>query len=185
MLNLAVLFTFVNLSVLAEDDTGGIPWWGILLILVIITIVVIWALTRSANFSEKDVPHIDHAHAEPAEPAAAAVQAEPAAEAVQAEPVAEPAHAEPVAMVPDDLTRIEGIGPKIASVLNAAGIQTFAQLAEADPEAIKKILHDEDPRLARLGDPRTWPAQARLAAAGDMNGLQAMTEKLKGGRQVE
>jgi predicted flap endonuclease-1-like 5' DNA nuclease len=86
--------------------------------------------------------------------------------------------------VPDDLKIIEGIGPKIASVLNAAGIQTFAQLAETDPETIHKILVDTDPRLARLGDPTTWPAQAKLAAAGDMAGLQALQDSLKGGRQA-
>ncbi|OGO71867.1 MAG: hypothetical protein A2Z49_04955 [Chloroflexi bacterium RBG_19FT_COMBO_56_12] len=79
---------------------------------------------------------------------------------------------------------IEGIGPKIADVLNAAGIQTFAQLAETDPETIHKILVDTDPRLARMSDPTTWPAQAKLAAAGDMAGLQALQDSLKGGRQA-
>jgi predicted flap endonuclease-1-like 5' DNA nuclease len=181
MLNLAALFAFGNLSVLAQDETGGVPWWVILLILVIVTMVVIWALTRSTKFSEKDAPHIEHT---PAEPAVEPVHAAPVVEAVRAEPAVEMVQAEPVVVIPDDLTVIEGIGPKIASVLNAAGIQTFAKLAETDPEEIRKILREADPRLARLGDPRTWPTQAKLAAAGDMSGLQALTATLKGGRQV-
>jgi predicted flap endonuclease-1-like 5' DNA nuclease len=48
---------------------------------------------------------------------------------------------------PDDLKKIEGIGPKIASVLQAAGIATFAQLAATDVGRIEEILEAEDPRL--------------------------------------
>lgn len=181
MVNTAVLFAFLNRSLYAEEETGGIPWWVILLLLVIVTIAVIWALTRSTKYSEADAPHVEHAHTEHTE----AVPVEPTrSEAVVIEPAAaEPAPAVP--LVPDDLKVIEGIGPKIASVLNAAGIFTFAQLAETDPDTIRKILFDADPRLARLGDPTTWPAQAKLAAAGDMAGLQALQDSLKGGRQVD
>lgn len=173
MLKMTALFTLVNLSMFAQSEMGGVPWWAILLILVIVTMVVIWALTSHAKFSEHDAPHVDHTHVEHDE------------ESVHAEPAPETAQAEATPLVPDELTIIEGIGPKIASVLNAAGIQTFTQLAETDSEEIRKILHDADPRLARLGDPRTWPAQAKLAAAGDMSGLQALKDTLKGGRQVD
>ena len=181
MLNTTVVFSFVNLGILAEDPSGGIPWWVILLLLAIVTIVVIWALTRNANFSEADAPHVEHIQAEHVEDAA--VAEEPArVEPALAVGAASEVPAAPV--VPDDLQVIEGIGPKIAGVLNAAGIQTFAQLAVADPETIRKILLDTDPRLARLGDPRTWPAQAKLAAADDMPGLKKLQDSLKGGRQV-
>lgn len=177
MLNMAALFAYGSSGILAEDQTGGIPWWVILLLLGIVTIVVIWALTRNASFSESDAPHVEHTHAEHIEVVAAGEPAfvEPAPPAAPEAPAAPVTH--------DDLVVIEGIGPKIAGVLNAAGIQTFAQLAETDPETIRKILFDADPRLARLGDPATWPAQARLAAAGDMPGLQAFQDSLKGGRQ--
>jgi len=41
---------------------------------------------------------------------------------------------------PDDLKKIEGVGPKIASILAEAGFETFAKLAKADPEKIREIL---------------------------------------------
>ena len=39
----------------------------------------------------------------------------------------------------DDIELIEGIGPKIAKVLADNGIRTFAQLADAKPEAMTEI----------------------------------------------
>lgn len=177
MLNTIILFAFENTESLQEESNGGLDWWVILLLLAIVTIVVIWALTRNAEFSESDAPHVDHAHAERVE---TAVVEEPAY--VEPSPPAAPEPA-PVSFSPDNLIVIEGIGPKIAAVLNAAGIQTFGQLADTEPEAIRQILYEADPRLARLGNPSTWPAQAKLAAAGDMAGLQALQDTLKGGRE--
>jgi predicted flap endonuclease-1-like 5' DNA nuclease len=86
---------------------------------------------------------------------------------------------------PDDLRRIEGIGPKISRVLQAAGITTFAQLAAAQVDEIERILEAEDPRLGRLADPGTWPEQARLAADGDWEELVALQAQLKGGRRMD
>lgn len=82
---------------------------------------------------------------------------------------------------PDDLKRIEGIGPKISQVLQAAGITTFELLAAADADQLAQILQDAKIRVA---DPTTWPEQARLAAAGDWKGLQALQARLKGGRRA-
>ena len=65
---------------------------------------------------------------------------------------------------PDDLRKIEGIGPKIQATLQAAGIETFDQLAAVKPEEIKKILTDAG---IRIGYPDTWPEQAALAAKND------------------
>ncbi|MFC2016052.1 helix-hairpin-helix domain-containing protein [Chloroflexota bacterium] len=83
---------------------------------------------------------------------------------------------------PDDLKRIEGIGPKISSVLQAAGISTFSQLASADVASLEQILEAESPRLRRLANPGTWPAQAKLAEAGDWDGLAAFQGTLRAGR---
>lgn len=80
-------------------------------------------------------------------------------------------------IVPDDLTRIEGIGPKIAAVLNEAGVHTFGQLAALNVEQIKGILAGK----VRLARPDTWPEQAALAARGDWEGLTALQATLKGG----
>jgi predicted flap endonuclease-1-like 5' DNA nuclease len=80
----------------------------------------------------------------------------------------------------DDLTAVEGIGPKIASVLQAAGITTFAQLAAADIAHLDEILEAANLRLA---SPETWPQQAKLAADGDWDALKELQDRLKGGRQ--
>jgi predicted flap endonuclease-1-like 5' DNA nuclease len=89
----------------------------------------------------------------------------------------------PVQLEPDDLTRIEGIGPKIAGVLQAAGVLTFAQLAETNLLRLGDILEAESPRLRRLAEPSTWPEQAALAAAGEWEALQALQGTLKRGRR--
>jgi len=82
---------------------------------------------------------------------------------------------------PDDLTRVEGIGPKMSSVLQQAGIETFRHLARSDPQELKRLLRDE--RL-QFADPSTWPEQAALAAAGAWEDLAALQEELSGGRRV-
>jgi len=80
----------------------------------------------------------------------------------------------------DDLAIIEGIGPKIASTLNRAGIKTFKQLAETDVNKLHQILSE-----AKLpGDPGIWPQQAKLAAEGKMDELKKLQEELQGGRRV-
>lgn len=82
---------------------------------------------------------------------------------------------------PDNLRRIEGVGPKISGVLIAAGVRTFAGLAATDVERLREILREGG---VRVGDPGTWPEQAALAAAGDWDGLAALQGQLKGGRRV-
>ena len=84
-------------------------------------------------------------------------------------------------VLPDDLTLVEGIGPKTVEVLAAAGITTFAGLAASDPGKLLEILRAAG---LRLGDPSTWPQQAGLAAAGKMDALKALQDSLKGGRRV-
>lgn len=82
---------------------------------------------------------------------------------------------------PDNLRRIEGIGPKISQVLQSAGITTFQQLAATEVSKIEQILRDAGNRLS---DPGTWPEQAQLAADGDWAGLAELQRQLKGGRRV-
>ena len=82
---------------------------------------------------------------------------------------------------PDDLKRIEGIGPKISSVFQKAGITTFAQLATSEASRLEHILREAGIGLA---DPTTWPEQASLAAAGNWDALEKLQGELKGGRRV-
>jgi predicted flap endonuclease-1-like 5' DNA nuclease len=91
---------------------------------------------------------------------------------------------EEAAAVPDDLKRIEGIGPKISGVLQEAGITTYVQLADAEVSRLEQILGEADPRLMRLAKPTTWPEQAALAAAGEWDALRALQNELKGGRRA-
>jgi small subunit ribosomal protein S2 len=79
----------------------------------------------------------------------------------------------------DDLTHIAGIGVKISSVLRSAGIDTFAKLATAKVDSIRKILEAENPSLLRLTDPSAWPEQARIAADGDWEALSNLQNKNK------
>ncbi len=81
----------------------------------------------------------------------------------------------------DDLTLIEGIGPKIAELLNAAGIVTFGDLAKAKPAAIKTTLEAAGKRY-QMHDPATWPKQATLARDGKMAELKKLQAELKGGK---
>ena len=80
----------------------------------------------------------------------------------------------------DDLTKVEGIGPKIAVVLNTNGITTFAQLAKADPAAMQEMLKKSGGRF-NMAKPDTWPQQADLAANGKWDELQKLQDELHGG----
>ncbi|MCP3928445.1 MAG: DUF4332 domain-containing protein [Bacteroidetes bacterium] len=83
--------------------------------------------------------------------------------------------------VADNLKKIEGIGPKIAQILTEAGIDTFAKVAKTKPEKISSILLNVHKRY-RIHDPATWPAQAKLAAAGKWDELKKWQGDLKGGK---
>ncbi len=83
----------------------------------------------------------------------------------------------------DDLAIIEGIGPKAAEAIVAAGIDTFAQLAATSAEAIKEILNASTSKVQHL-DPTTWPQQAQLAAEGKMDELKKLQDELNGGKAV-
>ena len=83
---------------------------------------------------------------------------------------------------PDDLKRIEGIGPKISGLLGDAGISAFSQLASMEASRIKEILSERG--LRSPADPTTWPEQAALATEGKWDELETLQAGLKGGRRV-
>ncbi|MFO7901012.1 MAG: helix-hairpin-helix domain-containing protein, partial [Planctomycetota bacterium] len=62
------------------------------------------------------------------------------------------------AATPDDLTAIQGIGPKTQERLSALGIDSFAALAEADPAELAAGL---DGRRAGVKTVRKWIASAK------------------------
>lgn len=97
---------------------------------------------------------------------------------------AKPAAAEKTTKAPaaDKLTKIEGVGPKIESLLKAAGITNFAELAKAKVADLKAILEKAGSRY-KMHDPTTWPQQAALAAKGEWDKLAKLQDELKGGKK--
>jgi predicted flap endonuclease-1-like 5' DNA nuclease len=144
-----------------EGPAKGLPWWAWVIIILVI-FILFWLVFRSRPEEEIKTPS-------PVAPE----EKKPAPEKEM------PLETTP--QQPDDLTLIEGIGPKINTILQAVGVHTFGQLAALAPERITEILTASGIRLA---DPKSWPEQARLAAAGEMKQLHVYQETLKGGREV-
>jgi predicted flap endonuclease-1-like 5' DNA nuclease len=157
----------VTVNALKPNAATGLPWWAWVLIVLALVVVLVWLMRRQP--------------AESAQPEAAAPAPVEAAGVLPA-PCAPRAATAPTQATPDDLTIIEGIGPKIAGLLQAAGITTFAQLGVADVDRLKGILAEA--HLSRLADPTTWGDQATLAAAGKWGDLEKLTQQLKGGRRA-
>lgn len=83
----------------------------------------------------------------------------------------------------DDLSIIEGIGPKIANILFDNGVFTFRQLATTPVYKIREML-DEAGSHFSMHDPSTWVEQALLAAEERWDELDALKDRLIGGREV-
>lgn len=81
----------------------------------------------------------------------------------------------------DDLTKVLGIGPKIAGLLDADGIGSFSALSKASIKKIQAVL-DKAGKRYQIANPTTWPAQAKYAAADDWDGLKKFQATLDGGR---
>ena len=84
----------------------------------------------------------------------------------------------------DDLTVIEGVGPKIAEVLTAAGIAGFSDVAAKSADELKAVLAEAgDQYNTAVTD--TWPEQAKLAADGKFDELKKWQDELDGGKEAE
>lgn len=104
--------------------------------------------------------------------AAAPMDASPAAEAAPAQPAAG-------ADRPGDqpITLLKGLGPKLTQTLAQHGITTvgdMAALSEAQAQALDAQLGAFSGRMAR----DRWLEQARLLAAGDRKGFEAVFGRL-------
>ena len=81
----------------------------------------------------------------------------------------------------DDLTKIEGIGPKAAEAFQAAGISTFADMSAKTAEELKAVLEASEGKFGAM-DPGTWSEQAKMAADGKWDELQKWQDELDGGK---
>ncbi|MFI9487128.1 helix-hairpin-helix domain-containing protein [Promicromonospora sp. NPDC052451] len=116
--------------------------------------------------------------------AAAEAVAREAAEAAAAAAAEAPAAAEdaPATAAPqDDLRRIEGIGPKIAAALAAAGYGTYARIAGATEDELREAVASQGIKFAPSAS--TWADQAQYLVDGDEDGLQEYQDYLVGGQE--
>ncbi|MFW0871416.1 MAG: 30S ribosomal protein S6 [Patescibacteria group bacterium] len=79
----------------------------------------------------------------------------------------------------DDLTRIEGIGPVIATTLQNAGITSFADLQDIAQEELEELLAG----VRGNHDPSTWREQATLASEEKWDELEKLQANLDGGKE--
>ncbi len=84
----------------------------------------------------------------------------------------------------DDLTIIEGIGPKISELLKVNGISTYRDLATHPAYKIKEILESAGSNYA-MHDPSSWAEQAILASSEKWDELASLKEHLVGGKEPE
>ncbi|MEM1122212.1 MAG: 50S ribosomal protein L27 [Bacteroidota bacterium] len=119
-----------------------------------------------------------------AEEATSAVTTETAAPAAVEEVATETTAAAektlPKGVKQDDLTLIEGVGPKIAEHLTNGGFDTWAKVAAASVEDLQAVLDAAGPRY-NIHNPGSWPKQAGLAANGQWEELKKLQDELDGG----
>lgn len=125
---------------------------------------------RSAAESTVSVAEKPAKKAKAAAPKAAAKKATPAAKKTTTKASA------------NNLTKIEGIGPKLSSVLMEAGVDSYATLSKTDVEKLREILVSAGSRY-KMFDPSTWPEQAALAAAEKWDELKTLQDSLDGGKK--
>jgi predicted flap endonuclease-1-like 5' DNA nuclease len=158
--------------------------WLILILFFSVVLIVWIALTRNAkekpdfDLGSHHETHATGAESEmPAENLETHRTTEPVEQITEAPVVA----AAPMSVKKDDLTIVEGIGPKVSVLLNEAGIMNLDQLAEADPGQVRQILEKSGLQFI---DPSSWNEQARLAAEGKMADFEALKESLRAGRKT-
>ncbi len=199
----AILAFMAAIFMIAGGIGGGLDfrsnWW---LILLLIGIGIVLAFIARSSISEavsstNIVPSASStasgltvpgttvaAQSAPAEPAETveetSAEAEPEPAPEEEAPAPEPVAEETDSDQPDDLTLLEGIGPKMSQALIAQGYTSFSKLADASLDEIREALEAEGQRFAPSSE--SWAEQASYAAKGDMEGLEALQGRLIGGR---
>jgi chromosome segregation ATPase len=83
----------------------------------------------------------------------------------------------------DDLTLVEGIGPKIEEVLIQARIDSHSKLAMSSVEDIERVLERAGPQF-KIANPGTWPRQAAMIVRGDFAELRRWQDELIAGVEM-
>ena len=178
---MVILDTALASTVEESINWAGLPWWAWLLIFLLVVLFLWWRLAVSSKEMELEAQELtghgdDHGHYQLDEHNTG----EPASlEQVEGEDVELEGDLEPDA---DDLTVIEGIGPRVSELLAAAGIKRYAQLAIADQGQLDEIVERAGLRMIETS---SWPDQAQLAMQGRWDELDVLKDQLHGGRQKE
>ncbi|KAA5827564.1 hypothetical protein FPF71_01605 [Algibacter amylolyticus] len=81
----------------------------------------------------------------------------------------------------NDLTVVEGIGPKIQELFHNNGVKTWKALSECSIEKCKEVLISGGDRF-KMHKPGTWPKQAKFAYEGKWAKLLKWQDELDGGK---
>lgn len=159
--------------------------------------VSVWWLIGSASKRSPEAKTLDGREKEISPiitgPAAAPIDVPPAIDAMPAEPAPEPVPAptapaaRPIAVEPpptpvadgppDELTRMKGVGPKVATLLNGLGVTRFDQIAAWTDEDVARVDAQLGAFKGRVQRDQ-WIEQASLLAAGDTAAYEAKFGKL-------
>lgn len=181
--SLALIFAGSTSAPFTLQQQGGAPlwiWFLPVLLTVLLAGMLWWAYQRWS--AVPNAPQIFYLENLPG--LGIKVPVSESARARTTQPFAGPAvtAAAATTVADDNLEIVEGIGPKTAAVLRAAGITSLAALAASTAAQLTPVLKGAGLRFA---DPTTWPQQADLAVKGRLEELRALQDRLKVGRIVQ
>ena len=81
----------------------------------------------------------------------------------------------------NDLTIVEGVGPKIQELFHNHFIKTWKALSECPVDKCQQVLNSGGEHFA-IHNPRTWPEQAKMAYEGQWDALLKWQDELDGGK---
>jgi predicted flap endonuclease-1-like 5' DNA nuclease len=158
--------------------------WVLIVLGIVVLLVAIWWLAGGSKRVEAGRPSALEQREEVSPvvtgPAVAPVDtpppAEPAPVPPEPEALVQPIHPIP-AGPPDELTRMKGVGPKVAALLNGLGVTRYDQIAAWSEEDVARVDAQLGAFKGRIVRDQ-WVEQARLLAAGDTAGYEAKFGKL-------
>jgi len=172
----------------------GLLWFAVALVLGVVVGAALRSVTArrqlaSARSGSTDRDELDRLRSRVNELesalAAARAETEAAEETAAAAPAAAPAPSAATgpgtgdpAIVRDDLTVIEGLGPGVRDLCHGIGILTWADLADTETSLLRTMLDDAGARF-QVHDPTTWQEQARLLADGRWDEFRALAASIR------
>ena len=143
-------------------------YWPAIVIALVVGLVIAWYVFKASRRTRVTgaLHDVLDDGAAPAARNKALIDSAPAASSNNAQPAPAPV----AGAGSDDLTRIKGLGPKLAATLHELGVSSFEQIAGWDDAEIDRV----DSQLGRFeGRIRRddWVGQAKLLAQGDDSGF--------------